>query len=206
MHGKFIVLEGIDGCGKGTQAKVLASWLFDKDKKNTVVLTRNPYRLVDDIRSVLKSSKSPTEKKQELTNLFIKDRKLCLAECIEPNLRLGHHVICDRYKHSTIVYQSCQGVDVNKLVSLHEGMLVPHLTIVIDVPAEVGLERLQKDSKERRPNQEMFEKLEFMKKLAEGYKHLPKLLPSEKIVFVDGNREPQEVFKDVQSAVQKTLV
>lgn len=205
MEGRFIVLEGIDGCGKGTQAKLLANWLFDADKRNTVVLTREPYRLVGEIRTILKSAASPSEKLKELAELFVKDRKIHIRECIAPSLKKGHFVVSDRYKYSTLVYQSCQGMDIRRLVALHARMPVPDLAIIIDVPAEVAAERLQKDARERRPNAEMFEELGFMKKLREGYRNLPGLLPEEKFAVIDGNRPVDEVFNGIMAAVKSVL-
>ncbi|MEK7143750.1 MAG: hypothetical protein AAB820_00250, partial [Patescibacteria group bacterium] len=115
--GKFIVLDGIDGCGKGTQVKLLANHLFDGDKKNHIFLTREPYNseYYAKIRQFLKEGINPKDNAEVLTELFVKDRKVH-AELIGNFLSRGIHVICDRYKYVTLVYQKIQGISFEELL------------------------------------------------------------------------------------------
>ncbi len=115
MKGKFIVLDGIDGCGKGTQVKLLANYLFDSNKKNHVFLTREPYHSehYEEIRRLLKSGLNPRDNAERLTELFVADRKVHVA-LIESLLSQGINVVSDRYKYSTLAYQQTQGISFEK--------------------------------------------------------------------------------------------
>jgi len=203
-RGKFIVFDGLDGCGKGSQLLRLHSYLFTKDKRNHVVATREPYNseYYDEIRRILKESNDPRENAELLAELFVKDRKVHVR-FIESLLREGFHVGCDRYKYSTLAYQQTQGISLEKLIKMHEGILVPDLVIFIDVPAEVAMKRLADD--EGREYKEVFEKLEFQEQLRKNFLALPGQLPQENIVVIDGSRSFDEVFASVKKEVDKLL-
>jgi dTMP kinase len=183
--GKFIVLDGIDGCGKGTILKKIVSYLFDKDKTNHILLTREPYisEHNTEIRRMMKDNISPYDNAEIFTNLFVKDRQIH-AEWIEKELMAGHHVISDRYKYSTLAYQQTQGVYLEDLIKRHKDILVPDLAIIPDVPVEEAVRRSDKD--ENRNFKEVFEKQEFQEKLRTNYLALPKALPKENIVILTG--------------------
>src|SRR3989344_4059399 len=119
--GLFIAFEGIDGCGKSTQIKKFADYLFSKDKHNHVVLTRNPYKDTD-IRGILRQDNDPLTQSDKLANLFIEDRRKHAKEIIIPNLEMGNFVVSDRYKLSTVAYQSAQGLNIQDLIKRHEGL------------------------------------------------------------------------------------
>ncbi len=203
-RGKFIVFDGLDGCGKGTQLARLTRYIFNKDKSNSVFLTREPYRskYYTEIRRILKESADPKENAELLAHLFVEDRKVH-AGLIERHLREGDYVVCDRYKYSTLAYQQTQGIKLEKLIKMHEGILVPDLTLIIDVPAEIAMERLAKDA--GREYKEVFEKLEFQGKLRKNYLALPKQLPDERIVVIDGSGSASEVFDAVRSEFDKLI-
>jgi len=203
-RGKFIVFDGLDGCGKGSQLLRLHSYLFTKDKRNHVVATRNPYNseYYDEIRRILKESSNPQENAELLADLFVKDRKVH-ARLVEFFLQEGFHVGCDRYKYSTLTYQQTQGIPLGRLVEMHKGVLVPDLAIILDVPAEVAMKRLAAD--EGREYKEVFEKLEFQEKLRSNFLALPDQLSGENLVVINGNRSFDEVFKAIRVEVDKVL-
>lgn len=203
-RGKFFVLDGLDGSGKGTQVIRLASHLFNKDKMNHVFLTREPYRskYYQEIRRILKESSDPSQNAEELARLFVEDRKVH-AGLIERHLMDENFVVSDRYKYSTLAYQQTQGIPLADLIKMHEGILVPDLAIIIDVPAEVALERLARDA--GREYKEVFEKLDFQEKLRRNFLALPGQLPKERIVVIDGTGTVQEVFEAIRAEVDKVL-
>ncbi len=203
-RGLFIVIDGIDGCGKSGQTKLLAEYLFSKSKKNHLFITREPYisKYTDQIRELLKVSKDPKENAKQLAQLFIKDRKVH-AKVITQYLKNGAIVICDRYKYSTLVFQSTQGLAMSELIKMHKGLIVPDLVLIIDVPAQVAMERINKDNK--RSHKEVFEQEEFLAKLRQGYLNLPQQLPKERIVFIPGEGTPQQVFEQVRAEVDKIV-
>ncbi len=201
-RGKFIVLEGIDGSGKGTVGKMLVSYLFGRVKSSHLFWTREPYDspYLAEIRNILKETNDPKENARQLSELFVKDRKMH-AQVIERHLAEGTHVVCDRYKHSTLVFQQAQGLSFEELVKMHEGLLVPDITIILDVPEDVALKRILGDS--NRTHLEVFERSEFLKKLRGLYLALPGQLPGERIVIVDGDGTPEAVFARVRAEVDK---
>ncbi len=138
----FIVLEGIDGCGKSTQAKLLYDWLLSTGKKAelTAEPTKNKIGIL--IREILSGSEKvdPTA----LALLFTADRYEHLGNFIEPNLREGKIVICERYYHSTIAYQSAQGVNKDWLLQINSFARKPDFTIFIDVKPEIAIINIKK--------------------------------------------------------------
>lgn len=203
-RGLFIVLDGIDGSGKTTQAYFLVKYLFKNSKKNHVFLTREPYisEHYEKIRELLKSGSTPEEYKEEFANLFLADRKVH-ADVIEALLQKGIHVVCDRYKYSTIVYQSSQGMDIRELIALHQGLPVPDLAVILDTPADVAFSRIHVD--DSRTHAEFFEKADFLKKLREGYLDLKNVLKDENIVVVDGTLLPEAAFEEIKGSLEKLL-
>ena len=201
MVGKFIVFEGIDGCGKGTQLKKLAAYLFDKEKRNIVLLTREPTGISpagQELRRCLANDKNPKENANIYTRLFIEDRNYHIKNIITPALEAGITVLCDRYKYSTIIYQTAQGGKEDTLLELHKGMPIPDVVFVIDIPAKTALERMKRKT-------DVFEKEEFLSELKGGYKNLPKLFPNEDIITIDGTETPEKVHQAVIHEIEKKV-
>ncbi len=198
MKGKFIVFEGIDGSGTSTQIKLVTSYLFDKNKNYDVYLTREPTRNFKEIREKLKSGKDVNQNAEWYANAFLKDRKYHVNNYIIPMLEKGTHVLSDRYKHSTLAYQSTQGMDLNKLIKMHEGLIIPDITFILDCPVE--------DAFERRKNEgatEIFDRdKEFQEKLRKKYLDLVFYL-DEKIVLICAKRHIEEVFEDIKENLDK---
>lgn len=104
-RGMFIAFEGIDGSGKSTQIKKFVLYLFDRDKHNHIVLTRNPYKDMN-IRAILRADDDAMSQAEKLADLFIEDRRIFVEELVKPALEKGHTVITDRFKLATISYQA----------------------------------------------------------------------------------------------------
>ncbi|MBI2564362.1 dTMP kinase [Candidatus Woesearchaeota archaeon] len=203
--GLFIVLDGLDGSGKGTQIKLLANWLFDNNKYFTIILTREPDNTVytREIRRILKESKDPKENAEQLAELFVEDRKEHCSNLIAPALHHGRIIVSDRYKYSTLAYQQTQGIFLQKLIDMHKGLIVPNIVFILDIPAEIALQRIAKDS--GREYKEVFEKIEFQKQLRENYLKLQSQLPEENILIIDANRLVQEVHEELKEYVMEEL-
>jgi dTMP kinase len=219
MTGKFIVLEGPDCCGKGTQHRLLADYLMNHQKDNyksiTVIATREPYAAPGnkkvcsnfaEIRRIMRTNKDVKADAQKLAELFVKNRMMHAGLLIKPNLELGHIVVCDRYWHSTEAYQSAQGLDICELRKMRKGLPVPDLTFFINVPVEERMKRKAYDG--QRSYDEVFEMYnEFQELLDEKYALLAELgeANAEGIVCINGSRRPELVFKDIAAYVDALL-
>ncbi len=215
--GKFIVLEGIDGSGTTTESILLGKYLFEKDKKNIVTLTREPTKLSlegQEIRRRLEGKLLPGENVSDdpeyWANLFIRDRQWHLDHIVVPAVYSGQQVISDRHKLSTIAYQSAQGADMDELIRRHQKMYGPDLTLILTVPLDVARERARQAG--RKP--EYFDRLEFQQKVQENYLAAAERLAAlrhhywdkeEKIVVVDGSGTVEEVAKAIQKEVDELL-
>ena len=196
QKGRFIVFEGIDGSGKSTQAAYFAETLFLSDKRNTVVLTREPYdpENIREIRQRLRQETDARANAEKMAELYIADRKKHVAELISPQLAAGVHVVSDRYELSTIAYQSAQGLDIEDLFLRHQELPVPDLTFFIDVPVEVAFQRTDRQEGK-------FEQLEFQKELREKYFRAIKRAEQkgQKIIIIDAkNFPPKKVAMKVR--------
>ncbi len=191
MKGLFITFEGIEGCGKTTQANYLYKYLLNKGID--IILTREPggTELGVNIRKLILNSTSV----YPITELFLflADRNQHVNEIIRPALESGAVVICDRYYHSTYAYQASgrnAGIDtVKKLNDISIEGLIPDITFLIDIPVEIGFKRknnlnLSLDRIER-------EDFKFHNKIRDAYL---KIAEEEKNVFIiDGLKNEIEI-------------
>lgn len=200
--GYFIVFEGIDGCGKTTQLLLLAKYIINKDKYASVCITREPYKSRE-VRKILKRNENPYKEAEKLAKLFVKDRKEHIREVILPSLKKGINVLCDRYKLSTLVYQSTQGIQIQKLINMHKNMPVPDITFIIDLPADLARKRMKKEG--RKMEQKFEKSIEFQELLRKAYLKMPKILRNEKIFIIDGTKNPEEVFDAIKEIYDREI-
>jgi dTMP kinase len=204
QKGLFIVTEGIDGSGKTTQASLLAQWIFGEYKKvNTLVLTHEPSntKYTKEIYERLHSGDPKQTPKDRMLELYVLDREEHVNAIIAPSLAKGMFVICDRYKYSTIAYQSAQGILTSHAISENAGFPIPDLTLFFNVNPETTVERMQKAGKKM----DGFEKKEFLEKVKAQYLKLPQLLPNEKILVINANQSVESVHADVCKAVKPLI-
>jgi len=192
-RGKFIVLEGIDGCGKSSQLLNIAQYIINKSKYNHVLVTREPYK-IREIRGILRQDSNAYSQAKKLAELFVQDRKEHVQEIILPALNKSVDVISDRYKYSTIVYQSVQGIPIEELIEMHKNMPVPDLIFIFDAPVEIAEKRMSKDNRQ----EHKFEaNKEFQEKLRQRYLEMSKIFPEEKIVIIDSTKTIEEIGKEI---------
>lgn len=201
MAGKFIVLEGIDGCGKSTQAKLLEEYLVNKGIET--YLTSEPTRGVigSIIRAFLKDITLGNQVNEEefgrlMSHLFSADRIIHSSE-IKRKLDDDVWVICDRYKFSTFAYNYLPN-GKNSLFSesfnFLNGFLEPDLIIMVDVDIEEAIKRIES----RNLNKEIFENKEFLSGVCNHYKILEAFY---KFYHVDGMQEINKVQEDIRRCV-----
>jgi dTMP kinase len=201
----FIVLDGIDGSGKGEQLKRLHNFLFEKDKRNVILTTREPtYGIYGaKIRKILKQDTNPYEKSDLLLELYTKDREEHLKEIVNPFLfnesgEIRKYVLCDRYYYSTYAFQNAQGVPFEKIREMQKNFLKPTVAFILDLPPEVAFERINKN----RESKEKFEELEFMKKLRENFLALKNKL-DDNIIIIDASKSKEDVFNQILEHLKK---
>lgn len=176
--GLLITLEGCEGCGKSTQIRLLYEKLKSQGKK--VYLTREPggTRVGDHIRKILLDRKNHRLSAVSETLLYMASRSQLVTEVIAPKLKQGYIVLCDRWVDATVAYQGfAGGVDRNWIRSLGQVAtqgLAPHLSLYLDLPVRVGLERALKRKKADRLEAK---NISFHKKVSSGYRWIAKNEP-----------------------------
>ncbi len=207
MSGKFITFEGGEGAGKSTQARVLRTAL--ESCGLDVVLTREPGGSpgAEEIRKLLVTGEPDRWTPLTETLLFLAARTDHIARLIRPALTRGDWVVCDRFTDSTLVYQGVArglGVEaVNALQSAIPDMLVPDLTILLDVAPEDGLRRAGARPEDFETRFEKFD-AEFHDTLRMAFRELAKAR-KKRCVMIDAGRSPDLVAADIWSAVQDRL-
>lgn len=204
----FITFEGIEGSGKTTQIKRLAQDL--EAKGNQVVLTREPggTPIGDQIRKILVDSSNSEMVPECEVLLYYASRAQHVRQVIQPALKEGKIVLCDRYNDATLAYQgyarSVQWDILNQLQKYVVDQVQPDLTLLLDMPAEKGLKRaleraqnLAPDQKEDRMEKEA---LNFHESVRQGYLDLA-AKQADRFVLIDASLGVEEVYKRVFNAV-----
>ena len=197
LNGKFISFEGIDGCGKSTQAKILSDELTTHGKK--VLLTREPggSKGAEEIRNLLLTGETDRWSAETEILLFTAARRDHLERTILPALEIGSTVICDRFSDSTRVYQGVTRGDLRDVVDQLDKTMIqrqPDITVLVDLDPKIGLARALR----RSDNEARFEDfgLEMQIRLREGFLTLANEFPK-RFIVVDGNRNESEVARDI---------
>lgn len=202
----FITLEGPEGSGKTTQAFRLRSYFEDLGRK--VLLVREPggTALGDHLRNVLLFSKDVAISSCAELLLFAAARAQLTCEVIHPYLESGAVVICDRYADSTVAYQSYgRGIgrdDVDAVNRVATANLIPDLTLLFDVPPEVGLARNRKG--ELTADRLELEDVDFHRRVRQGYLEMAKKEP-QRWVVIDALQSVDQVTDRVRDAVAVRL-
>jgi dTMP kinase len=208
MRGKFITFEGGEGAGKSTQAGLLAHKL--EALGLGVLLTREPGGSpgAEIIRHVLLSGAAKPLGADAEAMLFAAAREDHVRCTIAPALAAGKWVVCDRFADSTRVYQGALGhVDRRLIKGLERvsiGDLLPDLTLILDVPVDVALERLALRRGDAVPDRFEAENVEFHEKLREAFRALAADEP-ERCVIIDASVPRVQVAKDIWDTVQAKL-
>jgi dTMP kinase len=199
----FITFEGVEGCGKTYQSKVLYKSLLASSA--AVMLTYEPggTDLGDHLRHLLKRKQEYKIPPESEVFLFAASRFNLVKEVIVPGLRSGKIVICDRFHDSTTAYQGYgRGVDLATIESIHRLALQgvkPSITILLDMPVEDGLRR-------KRTGNDRFEResVEFHKRVRNGYLELASKEPDRWFV-IDGRLPRGEISKIVWERITALL-
>jgi len=201
LSGLFISFEGIDGVGKSTQADLLEKYLVGLGK--TVVRTLEPggTEVGVEIRKILLHHRGELAPRAEAA-LFAADRAHHVASKIRPALARGEIVITDRYFDSSVAYQGAGrelSMDEVRDLSLWAvGGLLPDLTILLDLPAEVARSRRNKTGTE--PDRLESEKIEFFERARQAYLKLASDEPN-RFLVVDASAEVEQMQEIIRARV-----
>ena len=189
----LVNLEGIDGCGKSTQSKLLREKLEGEGEKVIILKepTKRPHgqKLWDVLHGKKKASN------EEILELFVLDRKQHVEEKIQPALDDGTVILMDRYYYSSMAYQVAGGIDVEDIREKHVFAPRPDVVLIFDLPVSVALERVKGHS-----DADEFEKDEHLEKVREAYLDLGNDLL---VRIVDATGTPEEIFGNVWKLVSE---
>jgi dTMP kinase len=196
----FITFEGIEAAGKSTLIAALDDDL--RSRGENVLVTREPggTPMGNRIRQIWADPASAIDGLAEAL-LMSADRAQHVAEVIAPALRAGTTILCDRYFDSTIAFQGFgRGLDIEMLLELQllaTSRVTPNLTLLIDIPAEISMERVRARGAADRLEQEG---IEFHQRVRAGYHELVKRFP-QRYVVLDGTQTPAEVLARATAAI-----
>ena len=204
----LITLEGIEGCGKSTQAKLLAKRLESFGRSCLLTWEPGGTRIGREIRKVLLNPTNRLMAPEVEMALYFADRAQHLREVIWPALDEGKYVICDRFTDSTLAYQGyARGIPRRLIRSLDRvmtGEYRPRFTVLLDLPVEDGLKRARgrnlRSKKGRREARFEKERLEFHKRVRRAYLQMARKEPDRFVtVAAEGNRSKihEEVWKQL---------
>lgn len=209
-RGRFVVLEGIDGAGTSTQLERLAGALEDRSVvvHRTCEPTDGPVgKLIRGYlrRTIRLDDGAPRPVSWDtMALLFAADRVDHVRTEIEPALAAGTWVISDRYDLSSLAYQSATASEsdvIGWIRELNARALRPDLTLVLDVPAEVASARRGA----RGGNEELYERQELQRRLAEVYARAETLVPGDRLLHVSGLGSPGDVTRRLLDAIDGAL-
>jgi len=212
MLGKFITLEGPEGSGKSTQAKMIIHHLAERGIE--AICTREPggTALGEAIRNILQhnaAGEAPCERAELL--LFEASRNQLVEKVIRPSLEKGIWVICDRFIDSTTAYQGfARGLPIEEVQAINRFTIndvSPDLTLLLDLEVEIGFERIAQRFLELDESADRFEQEErsFHERVRQGYLKLAEEEPN-RFKIVDASQEPDAVSEQIWNILKKEFL
>jgi dTMP kinase len=212
----FITFEGVEGCGKTTQIRLLADALKQAGEK--VLLTREPggCPISDKIRAILLDAQNREMTPKSELLLYAAARAQHIDEVIRPALNSGCIVLCDRFTDATVAYQGFgRGLDIDLIKVLNETATTdcrPDLTVLIDCPVETGLERAiarieagtASDSNHLREERFERESIEFHQRVRTGYLSIA-AASADRFIVINGNKSVDVIAANIFRAVSARI-
>jgi dTMP kinase len=206
VRGRFITLEGGEGAGKSTQIKLLAPWL--RERGLDVMQTREPGGATgaERIRELLVKGDTDRWTPIAETLLHYAARADHLDRTIRPALAAGRWVLCDRFADSTTAYQGYgHGVPLDVIDSLFKAVVgdtAPDLTVILDLPAEQGLQRAAGRAGQENRYEQMA--VDFHRRLRDGFLTIARQNP-QRCAVIDATGAPDAVQSHIQAEVRRRL-
>ena len=200
-NAKFITFEGIDGCGKSTQARLLLEYMNNSGVETILVREPGGTNISEAIREILLHSSSSQMGDRTESLLMTASRAQLTQEVIVPNIDQGKFVIADRYSDSTLAYQGGgRNLDIEWLIELNNYAtftLLPDITFFVDIRPEEALRRLDSD-KDRIEG----EGIEFQTRVRKTYQILAEKF-NDRYVIIDGYAEKGDIHKKVLNEMKR---
>jgi dTMP kinase len=202
MRGKFITIEGTEGVGKTTNIEFIKAWLEEKNLR--FVCTREPggTPLAEQIRELLLAPREEVVCSTAELLLMFAGRAQHLHQVIEPVLTEGAWILCDRFTDATYAYQGAgrnMRTDlIAELEVLVQGSLRPDLTLILDIPVELGLKRASERSE---PDRFEREQVEFFERVRQGYLAIAATDP-DRCVVIDASLPLEAVQRQISVALE----
>ena len=201
-NGKFITFEGIDGCGKSTQARLLLEHMNNSGVETILVREPGGTNISESIREILLHSSSSGQMGDRTESLLMTASRAQLTqEVIIPNMDQGKFVIADRYSDSTLAYQGGgRNLDIEWLIELNNYAtftLLPDITFFVDIRLEEALRRLD-NNKDRIEG----EGIEFQTRVRKTYHELAERF-NDRYVILDGYGEKGDIHQKVLNEMRR---
>jgi dTMP kinase len=205
--GQFITFEGIDGCGKTTQIRILAEWFRQQGIDPVETVEPGGTAIGQQVRRILLDPASAGIQPRTELLLYFASRAQNVDEVIRPALEAGRIVLCDRFTDSTLVYQGCgRGLDTSVVIELDriacQG-LKPDLTLLIDIDLETSMARARRRNERTGSSESRIdeESAAFHERVRQGYLALAKSEP-ERFIVIDGRATVADVALRIREALQ----
>ena len=217
MIGKLIAIDGVDGCGKSSQAKLLADYLRNRYPNLNVVLTKEPWDVQDNIigqkiRTIMVGGENKCIWADEdrldhesLQYLFFLDRCVHYTKLIIPELEKGSLVITDRERMVTYAYGMSAGVDIKTIRNWHKGIYDPDIYYFLEVNSETAISRIQNRNNILNQKYEIFEEKDRIIKNINSFKDISSKKIIKNLVELNGNQSISNVTGDLCNDVENRL-
>jgi dTMP kinase len=189
-RGIFVAIEGIDGSGKTTQARMLVEYLNNKGYKAIFLFEPTNQNYGARLREQARTGRVSPE---EEFRLFLLDREEDVKLNIQPALDAGKIVVIDRYLYSSMAYQGARGLDP-EMIRVENEKIAPRADIVLylKIPVDIGRGRITKD---RNDSLDLFESKEYQQKVADIYEDMVRSMPE--FVVVDASGDLETVHEEI---------
>ena len=206
LKGIFITFEGPEGSGKTSVITAVKDYL--EKEGFDILTTREPggIKIAEDIRDIILNKENTMMDAHAEALLFAASRSQHFNEKVIPALQQGKVILCDRFIDSSLAYQGhARGLGIDEVYNINKfaiGNQLPDLTIFIDVPPKVGLDRVFSNT--RKIDRLDLESIEFHEKVYEGYMIVCEKF-SDRVVKIDGTNNVEQVIEDTLQAIKKRL-